>query len=260
MQAEMYDFFNQIEEKHWWFQARCAIIQTLLTHFIGNNQVRAVLDIGCGTGMMLKVLQPFGKVCGLDPDEHALSYARHKMRGEIEIFRGGLPDDLPSLKQFGLVTAFDVIEHLEDDVLGMRAVGKILEPGGFFVCTVPAYQFLWSGHDLINEHKRRYTRKELGQKLREAGFTILKCTYYNTLLFPLALMYKAYSQIRWQDNPKAHAETVPHWSINAPLRWIFSAERLPLRFLNFPFGLSLIAIAQLSTAPTDNYEKGSHLS
>lgn len=243
MKPEMYGYFNRIEEKHWWFQARRAIIVALLNFFIGKNSRRNILDIGCGTGMMLKALEPFGNVAGLDFDEQALLFARNKVHEKVELIRGKLPEQLPRGRVFGLVTAFDVIEHVQDDVAAMQAISNILEPGGMFMCTVPAYQFLWSGHDVINEHKRRYTKKELQEKLEKAGFRVMKCSYYNMFLFPVALLFKIYSKFRWGGKPKAHSETVSPAFVNIPFRYIFSSEKFLLPYVNFPFGVSLIAIA-----------------
>lgn len=243
MQPEMYELFNRIETRHWWFRARRDIVVGLLAAAAPPGRPRRVLDIGCGTGMMINALRPFGDVFGIDPDEQAVAYSRAKVAHPSRVRQGSLPDDLPRDQRFAIVTLLDVLEHVEDDVEALRAVHAVLEPDGILFVTVPAFMALWSGHDEINRHKRRYTMRELTAKLTRTGFTLRKCSYFNTLLFPAAVVLKAYNRVRWRAAPRAHIGPEPASWINSALWRIFALEGALLRHVNFPLGVSLLAIA-----------------
>ena len=243
MRPEMYDLFNRVEEQHWWFQARRAIVVSLLASFAPPGRVRRVLDIGCGTGMMMNALQPFGDIFGIDPDEQAVAFSRAKVDVPDRVCEGRLPDGLPRDQRFEIVTLLDVLEHVEDDVRSLCAIRATLDRGGILFITVPAFGALWSGHDEINQHKRRYTMGELKRKLHGTGFTILKCSYFNTFLFPAAVALKVYSRLRWRGVARSHIESVPKPWINAALYRVFAFERLLLYHANLPVGASLLAIA-----------------
>jgi SAM-dependent methyltransferase len=175
MKPEMYEIYNRVEDTHWWFQARRAIVLRLLDAFVEHGKPLRVLDIGCGTGMMLNALRPFGEVVGIDPNDAVVAYSRRKVRPPCRVVKGHLPEALPHGQRFELVTALDVLEHIDDDVASLRAIHEgVLHPQGTFMLTVPAYGLLWSGHDEMNLHKRRYTVRELKRKLLSAGFRTRK--------------------------------------------------------------------------------------
>jgi SAM-dependent methyltransferase len=221
-----------------------------LTAVAGPGRPKRVLDIGCGTGMMMSALQPFGDVFGIDPDEQAVAYSRAKVTNPSRVHQGGLPDALPQGQSFEIVTLLDVLEHIEDDVGALRAMHTLLEPEGIVFVTVPAFMALWSGHDEMNQHKRRYTMRELTRKLEHAGFTILKCSYFNTLLFPAAVALKIYNRVRWRGAPRAHIGPEPTAWVNGMLRRVFAFERVLLPHINFPAGVSLLAIASPRVRPS----------
>lgn len=237
----MYKKFNQVEDKHWWFQARKEIVIKLIDRYYKLKHNAKVLDLGCGTGMMLNYLSKYGKVFGLDNNLEAIKYSKKKSP-QAKIIFGSLPDHLPKEK-FDLITALDLIEHIDKDTDGLEAISNILKPKGILIITVPAYQFLWSGQDKLSRHKRRYTLSELKIKLKQAGFEIKKISYYNTMLFLPAALVKFLNKFIWQGSPKSHFEKMPNCIINQMLKMIFSSEKHLLPFLNFPFGVSIIAIA-----------------
>jgi SAM-dependent methyltransferase len=244
MKPEMYEIYNRVEDTHWWFQARRAIVLRLLDAFVERGKPLRVLDIGCGTGMMLNALRRFGEVVGVDPNDAAIAYSRRKIRPPCRVVKGHLPEALPRGQRFEIVTALDVLEHIDDDAASLRAIHEeVLHPRGTFMLTVPAYGFLWSGHDEMNLHKRRYTVRELKRKLLSAGFRTRKCSYYNMFLFPAGLAGKFYGNIRHNQAPRAHFDEVPPRWVNSWLYRIFSSERFLLPHLNFPFGVSIVAIA-----------------
>ena len=242
MQEQLYDYLHAIEEKHWWFLARKKIILKLIDIYHARNEQDKILDVGCGTGMMLKALLERGNVWGLDTSEKAVRYSAEKAPGARMIL-GSFPRDLPR-DSFDIITVLDVLEHIDEDAKALAALKGVLAPDGIAVITVPAYQWLWTNHDLANEHKRRYTVPELKQKILDAGLTITKISYYNTFLFlPVALSKLVNRSFFPQTQSHFGATPPPQW-INRALETIFSFEKRLLPFVNFPFGVSVIAVVR----------------
>jgi len=241
MKEVMYDYFYQIEDKHWWFQGRRKIVMELIDKYYKKTPGAKVLDVGCGTGMMLKYLSKYGEVWGTDKDPKAIEYSKTKAPN-TEIISGSIPEKIPEGK-FDLVTALDIVEHIERDVEALKVIFNTLKNNGVLVMTVPAYQFLWSTHDEINEHKRRYQLPELKEKLERAGFNIIKISYYNVLLFLPIAFFLLLKKLFGSKKPKSHFEKMPNYIVNWLLEKIFSSERYLLPFFNFPLGVSIIAIA-----------------
>lgn len=242
MKKIMYDYFYQIEDKHWWFQARKDIVMELIKKYYKPGANPRVLDIGCGTGMMLKYLSKYGKTWGIDKDLKAIEYAQKKAP-KAKIILGSLPEKLPKGK-FDLVTLLDVIEHVDKDQEALWTIANILKPQGVLVITVPAYHFLWTGHDDINLHKRRYAIGELKTKINNAGFKIRKISYYNNFLFlPIATAKLIKRFLKPNKSTSHFSANVPPYFFNQSLKIIFSFEKYFLPYLNFPFGISLIVVA-----------------
>jgi SAM-dependent methyltransferase len=239
MDIGFYEQFSNIQDKHWWFSSKRRIVSDLLSIKGFRNQ--EILDVGCGAGLMLQELVKFGHVRGMDGSEEAIRFSSKVFQGEIKL--GSLPDLIPfPSEQFTLVTALDVIEHVDDDVAALIAIKNVMKKDGSLLITVPAYQFLWSKHDDLNEHKRRYTKNELEQKLKLAGFNLEKISYYNTLLFPLIASIRMINKFL-RLNEGSDVE-MPGKFINFVLKNIFLLEKYWLRHFVFPFGVSLIAIAK----------------
>lgn len=237
-----------MEDVHWWFTARRRILLALLDRNLSAAPPagRRILDVGCGTGTMLTYLSRFGTAEGVDIDEEAIEYCR--ARGLTRVSQspaGTLPfgDD-----SFDLVTALDVIEHIEDDLGAMREIRRVLKPGGQLLMTVPAYRFLWGRQDEINLHKRRYRAPQVRERLRSAGFAVQRLTYMNTLLFPAIAGIRLIRHVLPEppDPPSDFAFPAPR-PLNAFLSAVFGAERGFLSRFDLPFGVSIVALAQ-STA------------
>lgn len=243
MDKSLYDQFYELEASHWWFVARREIILSLIKRLLPKG-AKDILDVGCGTGIMLERLKAFGKVRGMDFSEDAVKYSNMRLEKKVEIRQGRLDGELPYEKgSTDLVTLLDVIEHIDDDRGALENVRKLLRPGGTLVCTVPAFQFLWSGHDVLNHHKRRYTWKELYDKITAAGFKIEKISYFNTLLSPPVFIARCLRSSEKRYEPKSDFKTYPGW-LNGLLKNIFLLERLLINYIDFPFGISLICIAK----------------
>jgi len=241
MNINMYRIFFDIQNKHWWFVTRKKIVLDAIGRYINRSESTKILDIGCGSGVMLKALDEIGHVYGMDMSDDAISFSKEIFDGDVK--KGYLPDKVPYQENyFDLITALDVIEHIDHDVESIETMRALLATGGKAIITVPAYMFLWSSFDEMNEHKRRYTRPELKAKLEQAGFTIEKISYYNTLLFPVIFVVRMLNNLLKRDG--ASDVDMPSRPVNFILKKIFGIEKYLLRYLNLPFGVSVLAVVR----------------
>ncbi|HDN80073.1 MAG TPA: class I SAM-dependent methyltransferase [Chloroflexi bacterium] len=238
------------EDKHWWFASRTRAIFALLDPLVLNSTNR-VLDVGCGAGNMFHHLARYGEVWGLDNNIKPLKVARE--RGYIVPL--GMAEAMPFPDaQFEIITLLDVIEHCDDDRAVLAECYRVCRPEGFLVITAPAFQWLWSYNDELNRHRRRYSAGSLRQLLEEAGFQIRRLTYGYFFIFPLAA-----SLILIRERLHLHPRLAsPHFdeeayqvemepappALNALLTVIGRIEATLLRWVNLPFGTSIMAIAQ----------------
>jgi SAM-dependent methyltransferase len=240
MDRQVYDRMRGLEDRHWWFRARRDILSDQIGR-LGLPAGASVLEVGCGTGGNLGMLGRFGAVTGMEPDDQARGFAAEKSGVPVE--SGLLPDGLPFKPgQFDLVAALDVIEHVDDDAGSVKALARLLKPGGFMITTVPAYAWMWSHHDELHHHKRRYGLSAYRHLFDEAGLTVRKASYFNTALFaPIALvrLIKLVLRIKGADE-----DSMPGPAINGLFRGLFAGERLWLRGAGFPFGVSILLIAE----------------
>jgi SAM-dependent methyltransferase len=241
MDESLYHLHYKQEESHWWFAARSAIVRRIIDKYGNLKPGETVLDIGCGTGAILKELSAKYNVVGLDMSPLAVEYSRK--RGLKNVFQ--MPVQEFPREKFDVKTAIllDVIEHIDDDVDVLRAAREIVGPNGRVIVTVPAHMWMWSSHDVINHHKRRYTMGSLKESLEKAGLEPLKLSYYNTLLFPLAAAKKFMDRGRPTD--EAHdAVDQPGPLVNTVFKKIFASEKYLVPSINLPFGVSLLAVAR----------------
>jgi 2-polyprenyl-3-methyl-5-hydroxy-6-metoxy-1,4-benzoquinol methylase len=244
MQEELLQSMFESQEHHWWFTTKRKIVVDHIDRALDPKPNTKILDIGCGSGLMIRALEKYGSVYGIDASEQCLEFCRKL--GSANLCRGEFPDLVPYMPNtFGLITALDVIEHIEDDQGSLSKIFDLLEAEGLLLLTVPAFNFMWTSFDEVNDHKRRYSKGELRRKLIEAGFVIESISYYNSLLFPIAFVGRMYSKL---FGTQSTSDVVPPMPI---VNWIFSKifglERAYLRNFGFPVGLSLIAVARRST-------------
>jgi 2-polyprenyl-3-methyl-5-hydroxy-6-metoxy-1,4-benzoquinol methylase len=241
MNINMYRIFFEIQKKHWWFVTKKQIVLDLIKRYTVSGSNKKVLDIGCGSGLMLSSLEEVGQTFGMDMSDDAINFSREIFKGEVK--KGSLPLQVPFEENFfNVITALDVIEHIDEDVDALKALRSRLTAEGKAIITVPAYMFLWSEFDVMNEHKRRYTLTELKAKLIEAGFTIEKISYFNTLLFPAVYVVRMLNNLLHRDG--ASDVDMPSRPVNSILQKIFNIEKYLLRFLNLPFGVSILAVVK----------------
>jgi SAM-dependent methyltransferase len=239
MEKELYQRFYEIEDRHWWFVARKAIVLGLLKRFLPAAKAPDIFDAGCGTGGMLKDLEKYGQLVGADASEEAVKFCR--LRG-FEIAQCSVLDIPFQAGSFDVVLGLDLIEHLDDDMGALRELYRVCRPGGLLVVTVPAFQFLWSHHDELNHHKRRYTRGQLRHRLTSASFQVLRSSYFNSYLFPCMLAGRMFGGGVGQE--PGMELSLPHRAINRFLSGVFAAELPLLKRVDLPVGGSILAIAR----------------
>jgi SAM-dependent methyltransferase len=206
--------------------------------------------VGCGAGGMLARLSDFGAAAGVDPSPVAVAYAQRK---GLDAQVGSLPDALPFAPPttFNVITLLDVLEHVEDDAAALRSLRRLLATEGRLFLTVPAFPVLWSGHDVANEHRRRYRLRPLRNLLAAAGFDVIRISYCNTALFlPIAAWRTARRILRPQSIQPKHATADIRpvaRPLNTLLHHVFAAERFMIGAVPLPFGVSLLAVARPAT-------------
>jgi len=240
MEAAAYQSLRDSQDRHWWFVGRRRIAASLIKRFAALPAQARVLEAGCGYGGNLAMLGKLGDVQAFEFDDAARAHAA--VVSGRNVGYGKLPDDIGFERdQFDLIALLDVLEHIDDDVNSLKALGNRLAPGGSLLLTVPAVPWLWSDHDVLHQHKRRYTKAVLRERLREAGLEPVRIGYFNSLLFPLALVQRLMSRL---SGGGAHDHAAPPEPLNAVLTWIFALERGVVGRLPFPIGLSLFAVVR----------------
>ena len=242
MKQTIYKEFTQHEDNHWWFIARRQIIQKILNKYLKNknNPNKRILEVGAATGGNLSLLASYGHLSAIEMNKEACQLANN--RHICEVKQCILPNQLPYDTPFDLICILDVLEHIEDDEATLECLKKALTPSGQLLITVPAYKWLWSKHDVMNEHKRRYTKTSLKKRLHKAGLKVHYITYFNTFLFPIIAIVRILNNI---IGTKEGSDTTRHSSlINKLLTTIFATERCFFPALSFPFGVSILALTE----------------
>lgn len=240
MKDAYHDTIYTLEKSHWWYRVRRSIVHNLIGTFFPNRKSLCILDIGCGTGSLLSELSRYGDAHGIDFSPRAVAFC--KERGIEQIKVGSVIDISYPDEQFDLVLALDIVEHVADDARALAEIKRVLKPDGIAILFVPAFMFLWGSTDVYSEHHRRYTRSALREKLLTAGFLPERLTYFNTFLFPPIAAWRLLNRI---VPLHSHSEVQLNNSfINGILYAIFRAEARFLHFINFPFGVSILAVVR----------------
>ncbi|MGA2321539.1 MAG: class I SAM-dependent methyltransferase [Solirubrobacteraceae bacterium] len=231
---------HQAEDRHWWYRGRRKVIERVLEDLRLPARAR-ILDAGCGSGRNMIELARHGTVTGIELSQTSVALARS--RGVGEVIEGSVLELPFASDSFDLVVCLDVIEHLEDDLGCLRELRRTVVPGGSLLVTVPAYQWLWSGHDEINHHHRRYTRGRLKRVAEQAGWEQVRTTYFNSLLLPVAILLRLLDRL----STKTTESSLDLWVPPAPLNWLLeqpiAAEAALIgRGGRIPAGLSLLAV------------------
>jgi SAM-dependent methyltransferase len=242
MQPHTYSIMYELEETHWWFAGRRRIIASFVEEIcrqIGEARPR-ILDVGCGTGANLAMLKRYGDAEGVDVSQEAVDFCYR--RGLTHVRRSAA-ESLPYAdNSFDLVTALDVLEHLDDDAAALNEMRRVLRPEGYALLFVPAFMFLWGVQDDVSNHRRRYTLDGLRYALRAAGFEVERATYANISFFLPIILGRTLMRVtgvrpRSENNINVAA-------LNPAFGRVFGAERFLLRHLNLPFGVSALCVAR----------------
>ena len=226
------------DRAHWWFLGRRAVILAEMARRLPAGRAR-MAELGCGSGGMLEALSRFGTAVGVETD--ATLRARAQERG-LDVRAGALPDAIPLHPgRWDAVCLFDVLEHVDDEAGALAACRRLLVPGGRLFVTVPAYAWLWSRHDDLLGHRRRYTARALRQVAERAGFTVERLTYFNTILAPPIMAVRI---VRAALRRPGHDLDRPAPWLNRALAACFSAEAGLLRWTSPPFGISILLVAR----------------
>jgi SAM-dependent methyltransferase len=232
----------EVDERHWWYRGRRRIVGTELERLELSAGAK-VLDAGCGSGRMLQELAAYGEVSGIELDQDAAAFAASRGHGEVRV---GRLEELPwEPDTFELIICLDVIEHTAHDRRTLAELRRVCRPGGWLLVTVPAYQALWSLHDVANHHYRRYSRRTLRMAALEAGWNVLRMTAFNSvLLAPAAAVRLAQRGRRPDSGYTPELSLGPGW-LNSVLERPLRAEASWLRRgRTLPAGLSLMALLE----------------
>ncbi len=246
MQAHTYAIMYEVEGAHWWYAGRRRILESFLSEIVETLPAAAegsrarILDVGCGTGANLEMLARFGVAEGVDLSADALQFCR--ARGLVGV-RQGAAERLPyDDATFDLVTALDVVEHLDDDAAGLREVRRVLRPGGVALLFVPAFMWLWGVQDDVSEHRRRYTLPQLRAMVEAANLKVERATYANLTFFAPILLGRLL--MRATGARPASENNLNVAAFNGVFGRVLGAESWWLRRLNFPFGVSAVCVAR----------------
>jgi SAM-dependent methyltransferase len=238
MDRSAYASLSAQEGGHWWFVARRVILDTVIRTRIAPRIGARILEAGCGTGGNLAMLAVHGTVDALEYDSESLGVAAS--RGVGTVAAGALPDQIGfGDNRYDLIVLLDVLEHVEQDRDSLAALRKRLADGGSLLLTVPAAPWLWSDHDVLHHHKRRYTLDSLSAVARAAGLDVKEVGYFNSLLFPVAVLARFAQRL---TGHKVVTDSRPPRPINALFRKIFGLERHLIGRVRLPIGLSAYAI------------------
>jgi 2-polyprenyl-3-methyl-5-hydroxy-6-metoxy-1,4-benzoquinol methylase len=244
MEKNEYKKMFDSESTYWWYVGRRFIVRNFLKKYVSVSD-RPILDVGCGTGVNLSLLQEFSKhVIGLDSSEEALEYCRSRGFSNVRMIHSG--EQLANPDSAYLVTMLDVLEHVKDEHDVLKKIHTALADNGYLLVTVPAYQFLWSEHDVALHHFRRYTARRLRSVLKENGFDVIRASYIITFSFPLVLGYRilkgAFNMFS-KRTPKTSHVYLPSSLNNLFIKFLETESHI-VNHINLPFGTSIIAIAK----------------
>ena len=284
MKEHTYAIMNRVEDAHWWFVGRRAILRQFMAEIVDscrskfkvqssksiesetqeftdqanktniepgtlnfeplNARALRILDVGCGTGANLEMLSEFGSAEGVDVSDKALEFCKSK---GLKVHKG-LAEELPfEDEEFDVVTALDVVEHLDDDIAGLKEMNRVVKKGGKALVFVPAFMWLWGVQDDISNHRIRYTRRQIVDRLEAAGFEVERATYANITFF--APIFAGRLIMKLTGIRPESENNINVSALNGLFGSLFSAERFWLKRANFPFGVSIVVSATKHLSP-----------
>jgi 2-polyprenyl-3-methyl-5-hydroxy-6-metoxy-1,4-benzoquinol methylase len=227
--------YADLYRRHWWWRVRERILLDRIRDLLGElSKTPRILDVGCGAGLFFDALEQFGHVEGIESDPIAVEQSgqwRSRIHlGDLDTFKANEP--------FDIILALDVIEHMDEPDVLLRHAGELLAPGGRILVTTPAFEWLWTSHDRLNHHRKRYTAPEMRSLVRKAGLYPIDTQYlFQSLIVPKMLMRTA--EALFPAAPSV--PSIPPDAVNRALEIWFRAENGLVGWL--PFGSSVMTVA-----------------
>ena len=240
MERIVYDRMAELDTRHWWYRARREVLAALIARAVKPPKDARILEIGCGTGHNLEMLGQFGHVDAIELDEAARDVASARLGREVLGARLPGLDGVPEAS-YDMIALLDVLEHVEQDRESLASIARRLKPGGAILITVPAFQWMWSAHDVVNHHQRRYSKRSLRAAIADAGLKADFVGYFNSILFPIAAAARLAS--RFTGNQESD-DKLPPGPINAAFKALFGLERHAIARLPFTPGVSIAAVVR----------------
>ncbi len=247
MNKDYYEEYYRYERSHWWFIVRSRIIEKTLLRYIKPSSPLKILNVGVATGASSQLLMKFGEVVSVEYDKDCCEFVSGVLN--TKVYNNSIIELPFESGSFDLVCAFDVIEHVADHELAVSEMYRVCKPEGHLFVTVPAFMSLWSKHDVINHHERRYRLKQLRTLFKKLNGEETYSSFFNSILFPLIFIFRQFSKLVFrnqkEDQVSSDFEAISTKSamgrfINAILSRFFSMEIFLLRFMKFPVGVSII--------------------
>lgn len=238
MERQVFDRMAELDSEHWWYVARRRILADLVARKVKPPRPARILEIGCGTGHNLPMLQAFGEVEAAELDAAARVLASRRLGRPVhDAALPALADQIEG--RFDLIALLDVLEHVEDDAGALKAIMRMMHPGGALLLTVPANPWMWTAHDAVHHHHRRYRKRQIAALASAAGFRTELLSPFNTLLFPPIAAVRALGKLTGKEESD---DRLPSMQVNRLLTTLFGFERHLLGRLPMPFGVSLVGV------------------
>jgi SAM-dependent methyltransferase len=248
---EWYAELASLEANNFWFTARNQLIQWLAKSYL--QQAETYLEVGCGTGFVLKMIGetfPDWKMHATEVQPKGIEFAKQRVSKNVTFFQMDACA-IPFRQEFDVVGAFDVIEHIQEDTKAISEIYASLKPNGFFILSIPQHMFLWSKYDELSFHFRRYSAKEIEEKLKKEGFTIIKSTSFNSILLPLMLLSRYLKKTDNEKKVDIMDELRLSTFVNSILSSALKLEFLLMRMgVTWPVGGSRVVVAQKNIEQT----------
>lgn len=236
MNPEYARHYRELYERHWWWRAREEILLAELKRLMSPSFPNAILDVGCGDGLFFNRLRQLGDVEGVEPSAELVDpLGPDRNRITLAPFDGNFR---PS-KKYDLILILDVLEHLDAPEDALRHALSLLKPQGIIVVTVPAFRFLWTGHDQLNEHRTRFMKHSFRSIATSAGMRIIEARYFFIWLFVAKLVVRLGETVL---RTKPRMPKVPATGINHFLYLVSRMEEKITRRMPIPIGSSLLVV------------------
>lgn len=238
MERQAFDRMAELDTTHWWYVARRRILAALIEREVRLPPEASILEIGCGTGHNLGMLGRYGELDAVELDDDARALASTRLGRPVRA--GKLPEIADEIgKTFDLVTLLDVLEHIPGDSQALAAIVRLMKPDGKLLLTIPANPWMWSAHDTVHHHHRRYRKRDISRLAREAGLEIDLLSHFNSLLYPPIAAVRLLGKLIGKEESD---DRMPAVLVNRLLSGLFGFESRLIGKVRFPFGVSLVAI------------------